>query len=243
MKYERIVAPTVLEIFESQMQEAILSGELKIGEKIPTERELGEKLGISRSSVHLGIKNLERIGFLEIQPRQGVYVANWPENGGLETLTALLGSNVLKLDTSDIESLVKIRELLEADAIRVLAAEHSQQNIDALWDIAACIRAGAKEQSRQSDTELAEYAFKYTHYICFHSGNMFSSLLFNSFKSFVLSLWAEWIRQVGAEAVADYLDATTNCIASGDGVGAIRIIYEYNLDFIARVKEKRTPPC
>lgn len=241
MKYERIIAPTVTEIFESRMQAAILSGELKIGEKIPTERELGEKLGISRSSVHLGIKNLERSGFLEIQPRQGVYVANWPENGGLETLTALLRSNVLKLDAGDIESLVKIREMLEADAIRVLAAGHCQENIDALRALAAGIRAGADPQSGLSSTELAEYAFKYTHYICFHAGNMFSSLIFNSFKSFVLSLWAEWIRQVGPEAAAAYLDAATDCIAAGDGDGAVRIIYEYNLDFLARVRETRAP--
>ena len=106
MQYEKLVAPTITELFESKIQKAILSGELAIGEKLPPERELAEKMGISKSAVHLGLKNLERAGFIRIEPRQAVYVANWEEAGGLETLTALLRSNVLKLEPENIKSLV-----------------------------------------------------------------------------------------------------------------------------------------
>ncbi len=44
MKYEIIIAPTVTEIFESRMQHSILSGELQVGERLPSERMLAEEM-------------------------------------------------------------------------------------------------------------------------------------------------------------------------------------------------------
>ena len=37
MKFEAIIAPTITELFEERLQGMILSGELPIGEKLPTE--------------------------------------------------------------------------------------------------------------------------------------------------------------------------------------------------------------
>ena len=66
MKFKALVAPTIGELFDNTMQDMILSGELAIGEKLPTEQELAEELRISKSAVHQGIKRLERQGFLRI---------------------------------------------------------------------------------------------------------------------------------------------------------------------------------
>lgn len=68
MKFETIVAPTITELFEKQIQSAILSGELQIGEKLPTEQDLADSMNVSKSIVHIGIKNLERMGFVRIAP-------------------------------------------------------------------------------------------------------------------------------------------------------------------------------
>ena len=58
MKFKALVAPTIGELFDSTIQDMILSGELAIGEKLPTEQELAEELRISKSAVHQGIKCL-----------------------------------------------------------------------------------------------------------------------------------------------------------------------------------------
>ena len=42
MKFKALVAPTIGELFDSTIQDMILSGELAIGEKLPTEQELAE---------------------------------------------------------------------------------------------------------------------------------------------------------------------------------------------------------
>ena len=48
MKFEKIYAPTVSEVFESRMQHSILSGELQVGERLPTERVLANEELLSR---------------------------------------------------------------------------------------------------------------------------------------------------------------------------------------------------
>ena len=108
-KFEAIVAPTITEIFEQQIQGMILSGRLKTGEKLPTERELADSMRVSKSIVHLGIKNLERQGFLKIVPRHGVYVADFSETGNVDTLLALLKYNGGRLDRETVESLLQVR--------------------------------------------------------------------------------------------------------------------------------------
>lgn len=237
MQYEKLVAPTITELFESKIQKAILSGELATGEKLPPERELAEKMGISKSAVHLGLKNLERAGFIRIEPRQAVYVANWEESGGLETLTALLRSNVLKLEPENIKSLITVRKSLEDDAMRVLAKCHNNADILKLRSLALEIRDGRLQNPPLSDMELAERAFKFTHYICFRSKNTFSSLILNAFKPFTLTLWAEWIKQIGPEQAYSYLDQTALALRDGDAETAIGIVYRYNADFLERIQQ------
>lgn len=51
MKFQKIVAPTITELFERQMQGVILSGQVTPGEKLPTEAELAESMNISKSAV------------------------------------------------------------------------------------------------------------------------------------------------------------------------------------------------
>ena len=105
MKFEAISAPTINELFENRLQDMILSGELAIGEKLPTEQELADAMHISKSTVHNGIKSLERKGFLRVTPRHGVHVANYPETGNLDTLVALLKRSGLRVPAAAVHYL------------------------------------------------------------------------------------------------------------------------------------------
>ena len=89
MAFREIVAPTLRELFVTQIIEMIFSGELHIGEKLPSERELSEQMHISRSMVHTGLEDLARMGFVRIEPRRGNYIADYARNGNFETLAAI----------------------------------------------------------------------------------------------------------------------------------------------------------
>ena len=55
MEFERLYAPSLKELFIAQLQGMILSGELPMGAKLPSERELCDKMRVSRAVVNGGI--------------------------------------------------------------------------------------------------------------------------------------------------------------------------------------------
>ena len=63
MKFKAINTLSIKELFISQIEEMILSGELKPGDKLPTERELADEMNISKTIVHDGIRNLRGSAF------------------------------------------------------------------------------------------------------------------------------------------------------------------------------------
>ena len=59
MKLEQLTAPSLRDLFVKTIQDAIISGELQIGEVLPTEREFAEQMNISRSVVNSGLNELQ----------------------------------------------------------------------------------------------------------------------------------------------------------------------------------------
>ena len=61
--YQINIATSYQEVFQ-QLEKAILQGNIKIGEPIPTEAELSRVFGVKRSSVREGIRLLEQSGLV-----------------------------------------------------------------------------------------------------------------------------------------------------------------------------------
>lgn len=83
MNFEQLYAPSLKELFVQKLQSMILSGELSMGERLPSERELCQQMGVSRAVVNSGITELARQGFLEVRPRQGAFVADYRRDGNI----------------------------------------------------------------------------------------------------------------------------------------------------------------
>lgn len=107
-----------------QIRSLIESGQLKAGDRLPSERKLAEKLGVSRANVRDAIRKLEFYGVLKTLPQSGTVVS------GIG-LTALIGliSDVLKLEKSDFISLVETRVILETNAAKLAAERRTEEDI------------------------------------------------------------------------------------------------------------------
>lgn len=231
MKFQAISAPTINELFENRLQDMILSGELAIGEKLPTEQELADAMHISKSTVHNGIKSLERKGFLRVTPRHGVHVANYPETGNLDTLVALLKRSGNRLDRQLVKSILQFRESVEGMAVRLLAAEHTTGHILRLRMYIDEFRKAA--QGGTGLRELAELLFDYHLYIALKSGNTVIPMVLNGFHDVSLAFWQMWIRQTGTEDAALFLERFTAFIAANDGDAAMALYRESAAAFMA----------
>jgi GntR family transcriptional repressor for pyruvate dehydrogenase complex len=59
-----------------QIEQLILRGILRPGERLPAERELAERLGVSRPSLRDAVSHLQTAGLLSTKPGAGIYVAD-----------------------------------------------------------------------------------------------------------------------------------------------------------------------
>ena len=113
MKLEQLTAPSLRDLFVKTIQDAIISGELKIGEVLPTEREFAEQMNVSRSVVNSGLNELKNRGFIEIKPRKGAVVADYIYTGNINTLTALMEYRGIAFTKESVRSILEIRKFAE----------------------------------------------------------------------------------------------------------------------------------
>lgn len=107
-----------------QIRDLISSGQINPGDKLPSERQLSERLGIGRTHVRDAIRKLEFYGILKTLPQSGTVVAGI----GLTALEGLI-SDVLKLEDSDFFSLVETRVVLEKEACSLAAERRTEEDL------------------------------------------------------------------------------------------------------------------
>ena len=208
MEFREIVAPSIKELFVQQLEGMILSGQLQPGEKLPTERELADEMKISKTVVHEGLRELHRLGFLNIASRRGVTVADYAQTGSLETLRAIMDFHGGIPDRKTALSILKLRYYLEAPAMEELAVQHTAA------DMASC----------RSTAEFAQALFRYHRGITFLSGNTITPLIFNAFATVNLAFWQEYVAAEGAARCLETLEQFTSYIESGDGKAAAALL-------------------
>lgn len=75
MPFEKVQSEKLAQSVARQIELLILRGILRPGERLPAERDLAERMGVSRPSLREATDDLERRGLLVTRPGAGVYVA------------------------------------------------------------------------------------------------------------------------------------------------------------------------
>ncbi len=93
MPFQKIRQERVAETVQRQIEQLILRGILRPGERLPSERDLAERLGVSRPSVRESIATLVKQGLLNTRAGSGIYVANVLGSAFSEPLIQLFSSH------------------------------------------------------------------------------------------------------------------------------------------------------
>lgn len=231
MAFREIVAPTLRDLFVRQIIDMIFSGELKTGEKLPTERDMAEKMNISRSMVHIGLEDLSRMGFVRIEPRAGAYVADYAGSGNFETLGAIVKYTGGKLSEELNISMVEARNALEGGAMIRLAMTHSGEDIHNLREkVAELEKAAAGGAELKTIAEMMrDFHVEMTRM----SGNLLFPLILNSFNEVSLGLWENCVAFWGPETIVQQEAKLIELLEDGRGHEAalyIENIFEHYLD-------------
>lgn len=109
---------TVTERAIEELKAMIAGGGLEPGQRLPTERELAARLGISRSSMREAIRALTVLGVLEARHGSGIYVTQLEAGDLLETFGVVADLS----RGPQLVELLEVRRILESTATALAAA-------------------------------------------------------------------------------------------------------------------------
>lgn len=196
--------------FISIIEQQILSGELKVDQKLPPERELAEHTCISRITVHAGLVELATKGVLRVVPRQGTYVNDFKMDGTLELYGALL-QHTGEMDADIFQSLIAFREIVETAAAAKAAAHRSEQHIAHLRELLK------QEHAAETAQKAAVLDFQLHLEITRASGNIILPMTLRSLEAMYMSLVCKFYEILPDRAIVyEFHEKLIAAIEAGD---------------------------
>lgn len=220
MGFTKITTLSLTDLFVQQIENMILSGELAIGEQLPPARELSTKMGVSRPVISAGIVELEKLGFVEVRPRQGVFVCDYRRRGTMETLVAIMRYNGGALRQNEVRSLFETRDAMECLCMRLVIEKAAIAELEALSPILDELR-----ECTDCD-EAAELVFRFHHELAVLSGNVLMPLLYYSFHPQGVYLWSMYCKRSGIQKMYESKLALYTALLNGDAPAAVRLTHE-----------------
>lgn len=133
----------------SYIKKQIRSGELRIGGKLPAERELSEILGISRNSVREAIRTLDNMGVISSHQGAGNFLTGNFENNLVESL-----SMMFLLNQIDYKQVSELRRALEMEALMLAIDNITDEEIQSLVKIMSLLETGTEANNVVLDKKM-----------------------------------------------------------------------------------------
>lgn len=100
---------------------------LKSGDKIPSERELSERLNVGRSSVREALRALELLGLIETRRGEGTFIKDFQNH----QLVQLLSTFILQDEKAQLD-VFETKCMIEMDSLRLFIKKMNKESIKSL---------------------------------------------------------------------------------------------------------------
>ena len=124
MEFKEIAHIRLYESVLEQIMNLIKNAELKPGDRLPPERELAEKLSISRGSLREAFRVLESRGLIKSKPGGGRFIRELKKDSLVHTENIVLG-----LEKSSILELLEAREIFEVKIAEIAAKRATKEDV------------------------------------------------------------------------------------------------------------------
>ena len=125
------------------IEDRIVRKQLKGGDKLPSERDLSTRLGISRGAVRSGLRILEGIGIVENRHGSGNYIASQPDNKPVQILTMMY-----TLDEMNFKEISVFRYAAELQAITLAVQNVTQTQKEKLIKYLDLLESSTDEKEK-----------------------------------------------------------------------------------------------
>lgn len=154
MQFKPIKPRKIYEQIVEQIKAMITEGNLKPGDRLPSEREMADRLKVSRASVREALSALHLMGLVEIKSGEGTFIKQTSIDSIIEPLAL-----VLLMERDTVIEILEVRKGLEVEAAGLAALRRDEEDL-------AKMREALDEMKRdieQSEIgEKADWKFHYT---------------------------------------------------------------------------------
>jgi len=232
--YQPVTTTRAYENIAAQIEQTITSGQLRVGDQLPGERELAEQFEVSRVVIREAMRNLEARGIVEVRHGSGTYVRSIPSPAVTQSLTLLL-----ELEEASLLDLYVVRQALELVAAPKAAQYATPEEIAALRN---CLEEMAPlvKQGIHSEDSFRAFSTKdeeFHRLIAKASHNMPLATLLNAILPLVMSGRLEIINRTGGfqrfiarsgrENAHEEHANIVNAIANRDPKAAEHFVYQH----------------
>lgn len=159
----------------------ITDGEWKVGDKIPSEIELSEQLGVSRVSLKLALQKMQTLGVTETRIGEGTFVCDFNMT---RYFSELFRSNILEINRNQLN---EFRILIEYNVMRLAVHRcNTEEDINGLKAILAKIAQAISENNIE---EYHNQHFLFHQTICAISDNQLFMHLYNSMHDILFDIY------------------------------------------------------
>jgi GntR family transcriptional repressor for pyruvate dehydrogenase complex len=120
---------TLSQRIERTIENAIREKKLSVGAKLPTEREMCESFGVSRTALREALRRLSARGLISIQKGSGMYVSEPHIEDAIDTLNLYYD---LKFDKNLLSQIIEVRSVFEPEIARLAAHNRTGRDLEKL---------------------------------------------------------------------------------------------------------------
>lgn len=148
--YKVVRTSRLYEQIVQQIEESVLNGTLKPGDQLPAERELAQKLGVSRTAVREAVKTLREKGLVEAYSGRGTFITDGTSQAARQSFDLMV-----KIGQQEgSPHLAELRLILEPGIAAIAATRAEEDDIASMRDAVAVMERTQKDPEAYIEADL-----------------------------------------------------------------------------------------
>jgi GntR family transcriptional regulator, transcriptional repressor for pyruvate dehydrogenase complex len=148
--YKAVRAARLYEQIVQQIEQSIHEGRLKAGDQLPTERELAQQFGVSRTAVREAVKILTEKGLVESFSGRGTFVTSPRSQPSRNPLDVFFEGS----DLDDPAYLVELRQIVEPEVTALAVTRIDDQQLTMMREAVAVMDRSMKQPEAYIEADL-----------------------------------------------------------------------------------------
>ena len=181
-------APSLSDTVAEQLTEAIVSRKIRAGERLPSERELGDKFKVSRTVIREAVRSLAARGLVRVTSGRGVEVNEFGSRGVAASMSLLVRGHK-GLDYGKVN---EVRTAVEVQVAGLAAQRARPEDLERLHELCADHQRSLEEGNLAA---ASEFDFQFHRELTRSSDNELLLAMLDSIS--------EVLREVRAQSIAE----------------------------------------